>query len=108
MTKHVTSGGIHLRGLASGQHSSEETTQRWRTVHNTMPDLTGIGIEPQTSRTDSDVFNHNANWEVKVHLNNTEGFYLFTFSKCLVYFESSQEEQLNRLSKPQEHKYNNE
>ena len=27
--KHVTSGGIHLRDLASGQHSSEETSQRW-------------------------------------------------------------------------------
>ena len=30
--KRVTSGGIHLRDLASGQHSSEETSLRWRTV----------------------------------------------------------------------------
>ena len=28
--KRVTSGGIRLRGLAPGQHSSEETSQRWR------------------------------------------------------------------------------
>ena len=28
--KRVTSGGIHLRDSASGQHSSEETSQRWR------------------------------------------------------------------------------
>ena len=28
--KRVTSGGIHLRGLAPGQHSSEETSQRCR------------------------------------------------------------------------------
>ena len=26
--KRVTSGGAHLRGLAPGQHSSEETSQR--------------------------------------------------------------------------------
>ena len=26
--KHVTSGGIHLHGLAPGQHSSEETSPR--------------------------------------------------------------------------------
>ena len=25
--KHVTSGGVHLRDLAPGQHSSEETSQ---------------------------------------------------------------------------------
>ena len=27
--KHLTSGGAHHRGLAPGQHSSEETSQRW-------------------------------------------------------------------------------
>ena len=27
----------HLRGLAPGQHSSEETSQRWRAVDNTVP-----------------------------------------------------------------------
>ena len=30
--KRVTSGGIHLRGLAFGQHSSDKTSQRWRTA----------------------------------------------------------------------------
>ena len=35
--KRVTSGGAHLRGLASGQHSSEETSQRWRAVGDTVP-----------------------------------------------------------------------
>ena len=28
--KRVTSGGIHLSGLAPGQHSSDETFPRWR------------------------------------------------------------------------------
>ena len=32
--KCVASGGAHFRGLASGQHSSEKTSQRWRTVGN--------------------------------------------------------------------------
>ena len=31
----VTSGGIHTRGLAPGQHSSEETSLRWRAVGDT-------------------------------------------------------------------------
>ena len=35
--KRVTSGGAHLRGLAPGQHSSEETSQRWRVVGDTVP-----------------------------------------------------------------------
>ena len=47
--KRVTSGGAHLRGLAPGLHNSEETSQLWRHC----VDLTGPGIEPQTSRTDS-------------------------------------------------------
>ena len=33
--KRVTSAGAHLRGLAPGQHSSEETSQRWRAVGDT-------------------------------------------------------------------------
>ena len=35
--KRVTSGGIHLRGLASEQRSSEETMQRRQTVGDTYP-----------------------------------------------------------------------
>ena len=47
--KRVTSGGAHLRDLAPGLHSSEKTSQPWRHC----VDLTGPGIEPQTSPTDS-------------------------------------------------------
>ena len=35
--KCVTSCGAHLRGLAPGLHSSEETSQRWRVVGDTVP-----------------------------------------------------------------------
>ena len=35
--KRVTSGGAHLRGLAPGLHSSEETSQRLRAVGDTVP-----------------------------------------------------------------------
>ena len=35
--KRVTSCGTHLRGLAPGLHSSEETSQRWRVVGDTVP-----------------------------------------------------------------------
>ena len=35
--KRVTSCGAHLRGFASGQHSSEGTSQRWQAVGDTMP-----------------------------------------------------------------------
>ena len=33
----VTSSEAHLHGLAPGQHSSEETSQRWRAVGDTVP-----------------------------------------------------------------------
>ena len=52
--KRVVSGRALLRGLAPGQHSSEETSQRWRGVGGAMSDLTGSENEPLTSRTDSD------------------------------------------------------
>ena len=35
--KRVTSCGAHLRGLAPGLHSSEEASQRWRVVGDTVP-----------------------------------------------------------------------
>ena len=35
-------------------------SQRWRAVGYTVSDLTGLGIEPQTSRTGSDFFNNSA------------------------------------------------
>ena len=34
--KRVTSGGAHLRGSASGPRSSEQTSQRWRAVGDTV------------------------------------------------------------------------
>ena len=43
------SGEIHLRGLALGQHSSEETSQRWRAIGDTVADLTRHVIESMTS-----------------------------------------------------------
>ena len=45
------------RQLAPVQHSSEETSQRWRAVGYFVSDLTGQGIEPQTFGIDSDIFN---------------------------------------------------
>ena len=47
--KCVTSGVAHLRCFGRGQHSFEETSQRWRHC----ADFTGPVIEPQTSRTNS-------------------------------------------------------
>ena len=56
MSKRATNGGAHLRVLAPDQHSSEETSQRWRAVNDTVIDFTSPRIEAQTSRTDdSDV-----------------------------------------------------
>ena len=49
------SGGAHLRGLAPGHHSFEEMSQQWPAIDDTVSDLTEQGIEPQTSRTDSNV-----------------------------------------------------
>ena len=37
MPNRVASGGAHLRCLAPGQHSSAETSQRWRAVGDTVP-----------------------------------------------------------------------
>ena len=48
--------GIHLRGLAPGQLSSIETSQRWRVVGDAVSDLIGPEIEPFCA--DSDVFHH--------------------------------------------------
>ena len=50
--KRVMSGRAHLRGLSPGQHSFEETLQRWRAVGDIVSDLTRRGIEPYTTRTD--------------------------------------------------------
>ena len=55
MSKRVTSGGAHLRGLAPGQSSSKETWQRWRAVGDTVSDLTAPGITLQTFRIDGNV-----------------------------------------------------
>ena len=54
-TKRATSDGAHLRGLAPMQHSSDETSQRWRAVSDTASQWTGI--EPQTFLVDSGVIN---------------------------------------------------
>ena len=56
--KRVTSGGVYLRGLAADLHSSEETSQRWRVIDDTMPNLNGPGNRIPNLCADSDVFNH--------------------------------------------------
>ena len=55
----VASGRARPRGLAPGQRSSKET-QRWQAVGYAVSDLTGLGIESQTLRTDSEIFQHYA------------------------------------------------
>ena len=55
MSKHVTSDGARILGIASGQHSSEETSQRLRAVGDTVADLTVPVVQPQISRTDCNV-----------------------------------------------------
>ena len=40
--KRVTNGKDHLRGLAPGKHSSEETLQQWRAFSDTESDLTDL------------------------------------------------------------------
>ena len=52
----VASGRARPRGLAPGQRSSKETLQRLRAVGYTMSDVTGLGIESQTFRIDSEIF----------------------------------------------------
>ena len=53
--QHVTIGKTDHRGSAPGQHCSEETSQRWRTVGDTASDLTDPVFKPHTSRTDRNV-----------------------------------------------------
>ena len=52
----VASGGARSRDLAPGQRSSKETSLRWRAVGYTVSDLTGLGMESQTFRIDSEIF----------------------------------------------------
>ena len=43
--KRTTSGRAHLRGIAAGQHSFEEMSQRWRAFGHTASDFTVSEIE---------------------------------------------------------------
>ena len=45
---------VHVRGLASGRYSSQDTSQRWQPVGETVSDLTGRGIDtrPKTPLSD--------------------------------------------------------
>ena len=56
----VACSEMHLRSLAPGQRSSEETSQRWRVVGDTVSNLTTPGIESQTSCTAGVVFTQHA------------------------------------------------
>ena len=42
-----------FRGLASGLHSFEETSQRWQAFGDTASDSTNRGFEPHTFRTET-------------------------------------------------------
>ena len=57
----VTSGETQLRGLAPGQHSSEEMSQRWRVVGNNMSGSTGSGNERRLFCGKSGGFSYYAN-----------------------------------------------
>ena len=52
----VASGRARPRGLAPGQRSTKETSQRLRAVGYTVSNLTGQRIESQTFRIDSEIF----------------------------------------------------
>ena len=60
-SRSVTSAEAHLRDLAPEQHSSEETSQRWRVVGDTGFDSTRQGIERKTLRNNSGVLSKCAN-----------------------------------------------
>ena len=51
--KRVTSGGARLRALAPEQHSFRRNVTAMASRWRHCADLTGPGIEPKTSRTDS-------------------------------------------------------
>ena len=53
----VASGGARTRGIAPGQHSSKESSQRRWDVGYTVSDLTCREIKPQTFPIDSNIFN---------------------------------------------------
>ena len=74
--KRVTSGGINLRDLAPGLHSSEETSQRWRVIGDIVSDLTGPRIEPKTYRADDNIFSHNVNRLILQNDQNALTFYI--------------------------------
>ena len=52
----VASGRARPRGLAPGQRSSKETSQRLRAVGYTSSDLTDLGMKSQAFRIDSEIF----------------------------------------------------
>ena len=56
--------GIHLRGL------TKKTSQKWRTIGDTGSNSTGPAIEPQTSRTDTDILNKCSNLPVTKYFFN--------------------------------------
>ena len=54
--KHVTSGGVNLRSVAPGQHSSEETWQEGELLATLCPIWSAL--EPKTNHADKDAFDH--------------------------------------------------
>ena len=46
-------------------NTSEETSQLWRAVGDTVSNLSGLGIKPNTYRAHSDEFNQSANRQLR-------------------------------------------
>ena len=65
------SGGVHLRGVVP-----DNTVP----IGDTVFDLTGLGIEPETSRADSDVFNH---YTTETERNFRDSFFISTFPSVI-------------------------
>ena len=66
----------HLRGIVFGQHKNVAALA-------TVADVSCPEIEPRTSRTDSDVFNHYA-WPVACNCINRILLYKFIHYFCVV------------------------
>ena len=99
--------GTHLRAIAPGQHIFfEEMLQRWRAVGNTVADLTGPKLEPQTSRSGDErvatrptgrwylfvsaehLSNRSPKWEHKKIINYISILALKERARCFTHFKT--------------------
>ena len=66
--------GPHLRGLAPGQHTSAETSQRRRAIDDTASDLIGPRFEPQSSCTDCNTLTTELTYRVTIQTRSVVKF----------------------------------